>query len=84
MWITWHRYRLRLILLALYVLALIVCMLLTEHEIPNLVTSCGSVVTLTAHGRACVAAGSRVFNRDRVIVLGIVFAPDARLISLVD
>ena len=82
MWITWRRYRVRLILLTLYVLALIICMLLTEHEIPNLVTSCGSVVMLTAHGRACVAAGSRVFSRDRVIVLGIVFVPVLMAVSL--
>lgn len=75
MWITWRRYRVRLVLLTLYVLALIVCMLLTEHQIPSLVTSCGSVVTLSAHGRACVAAGSHVFSRDQFIVLGITLTP---------
>ena len=82
MWLTWRRYRVRLILLALYVVALTICMLLTEHQIPNLVTGCGSVVTLTAHGRACVAARSHVLSRDQVIVLGITFAPVLMALSL--
>lgn len=40
-WITWRRYRVRIILLALYVVALIIFMIVTEQAYQGALTSCG-------------------------------------------
>lgn len=41
MWLTWRRYRVRIFLLALYAVALIIFMIITEHAYQSALTSCG-------------------------------------------
>ena len=60
MWLTWRRYRVRIILLALYVVALIVFMIITEHAYQSALTSCGFRATGTQLSAAVLSLGRRV------------------------
>jgi len=75
MWITWRRYRVRVVLFALYALALIILMIITEHGFQSVVTSCNHHEVVAFQDRACRSAASRVGERDGAAVLGIAFAP---------
>lgn len=75
MWITWRRYRIRIGLFALYALALIVLMIITEHGFQGVVASCNHHEVAAFQDRACRSAVSRVEGRNSVAVLGIALAP---------
>jgi ABC-type transport system involved in multi-copper enzyme maturation permease subunit len=55
-WITWRRYRVRIISLALFMVALIVFMVLTEHAFQNAAVMCGRLHIDVKQGRHCNAA----------------------------
>jgi hypothetical protein len=75
MWITWRRYRVRIVLFALYALALIVLMIVTEHGFRGVLTSCNHHEVVAFQDRACRSAASRAEGRDGVAVLGIALVP---------
>jgi ABC-type transport system involved in multi-copper enzyme maturation permease subunit len=56
--ITWRRYRIRIIALSLYVVALIVFMILTHHAFQDAATVCGRLHIDVNLGRHCNAAAS--------------------------
>jgi hypothetical protein len=75
MWLTWRRYRVRIVVFALYALALIVLMIITEHGFRGVLTSCNHHDIAAFQDRACRSAASRVEGRDGVAVLGLALAP---------
>ena len=74
-WITWRRYRIRIIVFALYALALIILMIITEHGFHGVLTSCNHHEVAAFQDRVCRSAVSRVEGRDGAAVLGIALAP---------
>jgi hypothetical protein len=57
-WITWRRYRVRIISLGLYMVALIVFMVLTQHAFQNAAVVCGRLHIDISQGRHCNSASS--------------------------
>lgn len=74
MWLTWRRYRVRIILLALYVVALIVFMIVTEHAYQSALTSCGFRPTGTQLG-ACTGVISGAKSHASYVVIGLQILP---------
>jgi hypothetical protein len=74
MWLTWRRYRVRIILLALYVLGLILLMVLTEHAFANAAVICGRQHIPIDQGFRCGAA-SGAESRASWVESGITLLP---------
>ena len=74
MWLTWRRYRVRIILLALYVVALIVFMIITEHAYQSALTSCGFRATGTQLS-ACSGVISGAKSHASYVVDGLQILP---------
>jgi len=74
MWLTWRRYRVRVILMALYALALIVFMIITEHVYQSALTSCGIRPT-GSQLRACSGVISGAESHDSWVVVGLGIFP---------
>ena len=73
MWLTWRRYRVRIILLSLYAFALVIFMIMTVHAFQTVDANCSHHVITGPSG--CGAAASRVGEHDSLITLGIVTMP---------
>lgn len=58
MWLTWRRYRVRIILVALYVLAMIVFMIITEHAFRDAAIVCARLHIAVDQGFRCGAASA--------------------------
>ncbi len=73
-WITWRRYRVRIISLSLYVVALIVFMVLTQHAFQNAAVICGRLHIDINQGRHCNAA-SLAESRGSLVETSIALLP---------
>ena len=65
-WITWRRYRVRMIAMALYVVALVVLMILTQHAFENAAVICARVHVDINQGFRCDAAAGAESNASYV------------------
>jgi len=74
-WLTWRRYRVRLILLALYVLALIVFMFITEHAFHIATAHCPQQLIRTDQGDFCGHGVSRIESNASWVANGIGILP---------
>jgi ABC-type transport system involved in multi-copper enzyme maturation permease subunit len=70
MWVTWRRYRFRIALLTLYVIALVVLLIVTEHAYESVAAGCRNFQTV-ARGRICTGPEGYVAD----VIPGIAFFP---------
>jgi len=74
MWLTWRRYRVRIILMALYAIALIIFMIITEHAYQSALTSCGFRPTGTQLS-VCSGVISGAKSHASYVVVGLQILP---------
>ena len=74
-WITWRRYRVRLIMLALYVVALIVFMVLTEHSFHSATAGCQQLKVILNEGRQCNTVLPGIESKASYVAVGLGILP---------
>lgn len=74
-WVTWRRYRTRLVSLALFMLALVVFMVLTQHGYHDAVAKCGTQANVFAPQTACLKTVQRAESHANYVSWGIGLLP---------